>query len=107
VLTPAGQADRGVVIASGDAPRLVARVKDSMLARIWERSEVSVTTAGLVLPNKGLAIVRVVEQENGWTVPSDAEHHRRIETIHPGPRFEESSGKVERGNDQSPKARKL
>jgi tetratricopeptide (TPR) repeat protein len=107
VLTPAGQADRGVVIASSDAPRLVARVKDSMLARIWERSEVSVTTAGLVLPNKGLAIVRVVEQENGWTVPSDAEHHRRIETIHPGPRFEESSGTVERGREQASKVTQL
>jgi hypothetical protein len=107
VLTPAGQADRGVVIASSDAPRLVARVKDSMLARIWERSEVSVTTAGSVLPNKGLAIVRVVEQENGWTVPSDAEHHRRIETIHPGPRFEESSGTVERGREPASKVTQL
>ncbi len=90
VLTPGGQADRGVVIDSSDAPRLVSRVKDNMLVRIWERDEVSVTTGGIVLPNKGLGIVRVVEQENGWTVPSDAEHHRRIETIHPGPRFEES-----------------
>ncbi len=90
VLTPGGQADRGVVIDSSDAPRLVSRVKDNMLVRIWERDEVSVTTGGVVLPNKSLGIVRVVEQENGWTVPSDAEHHRRIETILPGPRFEES-----------------
>jgi hypothetical protein len=107
VLTPVGQADRGVVIASSDAPRLVSRLQDTMLARIWERNEVSVTTGGLLLPAKSLAIVRVVEQENGWTVPSDAEHHRRIETIHPGPRFEESSGTVERGRDQAPKAREL
>lgn len=107
VLTPVGQADRGVVIASSDAPRLVSRVQDTMLARIWERNEVSVTTGGLLLPAKSLAIVRVVEQENGWTVPSDAEHHRRIETIHPGPRFEESSGTVERGRNQTPKAREL
>ncbi len=48
VLTPAGEADRAVVIASGDAPQLASRVKDNMLARIWERNEVSVTTGGLV-----------------------------------------------------------
>ena len=59
------------------------------------------TTGGLVLPDKSLAIVRVVEQENGWTVPSDAEHHRRIETIHPGPRFEESSDTIERATEQA------
>jgi hypothetical protein len=34
--------------------------------------------------------VRLVEQENGWAVPSKAEHQRRIETIHPGPRSENS-----------------
>jgi tetratricopeptide (TPR) repeat protein len=107
VLTPAGQADRGVVIASSDAPRLVSQVKNNMLARTWERNEVSLTTGGLVLHNQSLAIVRVVEQENGWTVPSDAEHHRRIETIHPGPRFEESSSTVEHGKDQAPKVTKL
>jgi tetratricopeptide (TPR) repeat protein len=107
VLTPANPSDRGVVIASSDAPRLVSKVQDSMLTRTWERNEVSVTRGGLVLPNKSLAIVRVVEQENGWTVPSDAEHHRRIETIHPGPRFEESSGTVERGRSPAPKATKL
>ena len=92
VLTTAERADRGVVIASSDAPHLVSRVQDTMLARIWQRDEVSVTVRGLALPNRSLPIVRVVEQENGWTVPSDAEHHRRIETIHPGPRYEESSG---------------
>jgi tetratricopeptide (TPR) repeat protein len=107
VLTPAGQADRGVVIASSDAPRLVSHVKNSMLARTWERNEVSVTTGGLALHNQSLAIVRVVEQENGWTVPSDAEHHRRIETIHPGPRFQESSGTVERRRKQRPQAAEL
>lgn len=90
VLTPATQADRAVVISSSDAPRLRSRVQDNMLARVWEREEVSVTTGGLALPNASLAIVRVVEKDNGWTVPSDAEHHRRLETIHPGPRFEES-----------------
>jgi tetratricopeptide (TPR) repeat protein len=107
VLTPAGQADRGVVIASSDAPRLVSHVKNSMLARTWERNEVSVTTGGLALHNQSLAIVRVVEQENGWTVPSDAEHHRRIETIHPGPRFQESSGRVGGGRKQRPQAAEL
>jgi tetratricopeptide (TPR) repeat protein len=107
VLTPAGQADRGVVIASSDAPRLVSQVKNTMLARTWERNEVSVTTGGLTLHNQSLAIVRVVEQENGWTVPSDAERRRRIETIHPGPRFQESSGTVERGRGQAPKVTEL
>lgn len=102
VLTPAEQAYRGVVIASSDAPRFTSRTQNSMLARIWERDEVSNATGGLVLPDKSLAIVRVVDQENGWTVPSDAEHHRRIETIHPGPRFEESSGTVEWRHKQSP-----
>jgi hypothetical protein len=90
VLTPANQADRAVVISSSDAPRLHSRVQDNVLARLWERDEVSVTAGGLALPNPSRAIVRVVEQDNNWTVPSDAEHHRRLETIHPGPRFEES-----------------
>ncbi len=107
VLTPAEAADRGVVIASSDAPRLVSQVKDNMLARTWERNEVSVTTGGLVLHNQSPAIVRVVEQENGWTVPSDAEHRRRIETIHPGPRFEESSGSVGRGRSPASKVTEL
>ncbi|MGB7552986.1 MAG: tetratricopeptide repeat protein, partial [Candidatus Korobacteraceae bacterium] len=107
VLTPAGQADRGVVIASSDAPRQVSRTQNTMLARIWERDEVSVTSGGLVLPSNSLAIVRVVEQENNWMVPSDAEHHRRLETIHPGPRFEESSGTAERPNNQAPEVSKL
>jgi hypothetical protein len=40
-------------------------------------------------------------------VPSDAEHHRRIETIHPGPRFQESSGRVGGGRGQASKATKL
>jgi hypothetical protein len=107
VLTPAGQSDRGAVIASNDAPRLVSRVQNTMLARVWERNEVSVTTGGLMLPNKSLPIVRVVEQENDWTVPRDGEHHRRIETIHPGPRFEESSGTVEPDNNEVLKANEL
>ncbi len=95
VLTPATQADRAVVIASSTAPLPVSRVEDTVLARIWERDEVSVTTGGLTLLGKSLPIVRVVEQENGWTVPADAEHRRRIETVHPGPRFEEAKAKVE------------
>jgi hypothetical protein len=101
VLTPALQADRGVVIASNNAPLMVSRVEDNMLARLWERAEVSVTTGELGLPNKSLPIVRVVDQENGWTVPSDAEHRRRIETIHPGPRFEESANRAKHGSDRA------
>ncbi len=107
VLTPAEQSDRGVVIASSDAPRLVSRTQNTMLARVWERDEVSVTSGGLILPSNSLAIVRVVEQENNWTVPSDAEHHRRLETIHPGPRFEESSGTAKQPDKHAPKVSKL
>jgi len=85
VLTPADHGDGGVVIATGQPPAMAASVRNGMLARIWEKSARDGSAADL-----GLAIVRVVEQENGWSVPSNAEHQRRIETIHPGPRPQDS-----------------
>lgn len=91
VLMPAGRADRGVVIGTGDIPPMTASVRDGMLERVWEVETLANADAGTLSASaKGLAIVRVVEQENGWSVPSSAEHKRRIETIHPGPRPEES-----------------
>jgi hypothetical protein len=88
-LTPAGSADRGVVISTGAPPPVVSRVRNGMLQRIWETNPAG-SGNGDAAFGKARAIVRVVEQENGWTVPSNAEHHRRIETIHPGPRLEDS-----------------
>ncbi len=89
-LTPAEHADRGVVIATGEAPEMTANVRGAMLARVWRKD----TETANAQSSTGMAIVRVVEQENGWTVPSNAEHQRRIETIHPGPRLEDSAQKV-------------
>ena len=86
-LTPAGQADRGVVIATGEAPRMAARIHDGMLARVWQKDAL----LPVQVASKATAIVRVVEQENGWSVPSNAEHQRRIDTIHRGPWLEDSS----------------
>lgn len=88
VLMPAARADRGVVIASGDYPAMTVRVRNGMVERMWQEDASendSALGSGAVL-----GIVRLVEQENGWTVPSNAEHHRRIETIHPGPRPQDS-----------------
>jgi tetratricopeptide (TPR) repeat protein len=88
-LTPAEHADRGVVIATGSVPRMTARINDGMLARVWQKD--AACDGGMpATANETMAIVRVVEEENGWTVPSNAEHRRRIETIHPGPRLEDS-----------------
>jgi hypothetical protein len=89
VLTTAEQADHGVVIATGDAPRMSAKLQNGWLARVWEKDARS-PWPSIAGRQSGLAIVRVVEQENGWTVPRNAERQRRIETIHPGPRLEES-----------------
>jgi len=87
VLTPADHGDGGVVIATGGPPAMRATVRNGMLERIWEKSapEDKSPAGGI-----GLAIVRVVEQDNGWSVPSKAEHQKRIETIHPGPQPEDS-----------------
>jgi len=86
VLTAADHGDGGVVIATGEPPAMTAKVRDGMLERVWEKNE-----AVRALPtDTGMAVVRVVEQENGWSQPSSAEHQKRIETIHPGPRPEDS-----------------
>lgn len=92
VLTPAERADRGVVIASGGAPAMTTAVVNGMLQRTWSGNYLENTAdhASSAVAQGAPPIVRVVEQENGWTVPSSAEHQRRIETIHPGPRPEDS-----------------
>ncbi len=90
VLTPAGQSDQGVVIATGAVPEMAASMHEGMLQRVWDNEEAQVGAVGPSQLNAGSAIVRVVEEENGWATPSSAEHQRRIETIHPGPRSEES-----------------
>ena len=93
-LTPADHADRGVVIATGEAPRMQAHIHDGMLARVWQQDIFGQDTQAIATSSKGLAIIRIVEEENGWTEPSKAEHQRRIETIHPGPRFQDSSVRI-------------
>ena len=100
-LTPAEHADRGVVIATGNVPRMTARIHDSMLARVWQEDAAAHDGGTHATANKTMAIVRVVEQDNGWTVPSNAEHRRRIETIHPGPRLEDSSLPMPRRDSSS------
>ena len=91
VLTPAERADRGTVIASGYAPAMSSAVQGGVLQRMWSQDEeLQEGSESAVQPFSAPPIVRVVEQENGWTVPSNAEHQRRIETIHPGPRSEDS-----------------
>ncbi len=90
-LTPADHADRGVVIATGEAPPMKAHIRDGVLARVWQQDIFGRDTQAVATSRKSLAIIRVVEQDNGWTEPSKAEHQRRIETIHPGPRLEDSS----------------
>ncbi|MGB8888096.1 MAG: hypothetical protein WCC87_15295 [Candidatus Korobacteraceae bacterium] len=90
-LTPAENADRGVVIVTGDAPRVSSAVRGGMLARVWQKDATAGDSQPAAIFSEPLAIVRIVEQDNGWAVPSKAEHQRRIETIHRGPRFEESA----------------
>ncbi len=91
VLTPAERADRGTVIASAYAPAMTTAVRGGLLQRMWSDDEESQQSGeSAVLPFSAPPIVRVVEQENGWSVPSNAERQRRIETIHPGPRPEDS-----------------
>jgi hypothetical protein len=90
VLTPGGQSDRGVVIATGGAPEMTATIREGMLQRVWDNEDQQTNPASPSQSKAGSPIVRVVEEENGWATPSSAEHQRRIETIHPGPRPEES-----------------
>lgn len=91
VLTPAGRADRGVVISTGEAPAMTATVRSGMVERVWEKKPLNDATADSALSwSAGLAIVRVVEDGHGWSEPSSAEHRHKIETIHPGPRPSDS-----------------
>ncbi|HTV65527.1 MAG TPA: hypothetical protein VMD98_07985, partial [Bryocella sp.] len=85
VLTPADHGDGGVVIATGRPPAMTVKARSGMLERVWQKSATEDTSVALAAQGNGMAIVRVVEEEHGWSVPSDAEHKRRIETIHPGP----------------------
>lgn len=89
-LTPGGESDRGVVIATGGAPEMTATIREGMLQRVWDNENQQTNAPSPAQANAGSPIVRVVEEENGWATPSSAEHQRRIETIHPGPQPEES-----------------
>ena len=91
VLTPAGRADRGAVISTGEAPSMTTTVRNGMVQRVWERTpSADAADASALNSHVGPGIVRVVEDEHGWTEPSSAEHRHRIETIHPGPRPSDS-----------------
>ena len=68
---------------------MTATLRDGMVERAWEE-EGSENNTSPAEASAGSPIIRVVEEENGWATPSSAEHQRRIETIHPGPRPEES-----------------
>jgi tetratricopeptide (TPR) repeat protein len=88
VLTPAVRADRGAVISTGEVPAMTTTVRNGMVERIWEKKPAPDTAA--LSSGAALAIVRVVEDEHGWSEPSSAEHRHKIETIHPGPRPSDS-----------------
>lgn len=91
VLTPAGQADRGAVISTGEVPAMITTVRDGMVERFWEKVPTADAAGNPAFTSDaGLAIVRVVEEEHGWSEPSSAEHRHKIETIHPGPRPSDS-----------------
>jgi hypothetical protein len=84
VLSPATQSP-GYVIASGNVPELRLDYANGLRAQIWE-NHLSVTEAA----NSDPAIIRVVENENGWSIPPSVERRRILETIHPGPRPREA-----------------
>jgi hypothetical protein len=81
VLSPAAESDRGVVIITGQAPAITTQWIGSMLARVWDVEKSNPQAAA-----EPFSVVRVVEQDNGWTTPRSAERRRKIETAHPGPR---------------------
>lgn len=82
VLSPAGDTP-GYVIATGDAPESRVDISAGIRAQIWERFA---SDSGSLEP----AIIRVVENENGWSIPPSVERRRILETIHPGPRPREA-----------------
>jgi hypothetical protein len=84
VLSPARETP-GYVIVSGAVPASHTEFADGYRAETWERK---IESADVVDPTSG--IVRVVENENGWSVPPSVERRRILETIHPGPRPREA-----------------
>jgi hypothetical protein len=84
VLSPAKETP-GYVIVSGEVPSSRTEFADGYRAETWERK---IESADAVDPTPG--IVRVVENENGWSIPPSVERRRILETIHPGPRPREA-----------------
>ncbi len=84
VLSPSSETP-GYVIASGKVPASRVESVNGLRAEIWERKTES-TNAATAEP----AIVRVVENEHGWSIPPSVERRRILETIHPGPRPREA-----------------
>lgn len=84
VLSPGDQSP-GYVIASGNVPASRMEYVNGICAQIWEKKAQTVSAAG-----SDPAIVRVVENENGWSIPPSVERRRILETIHPGPRLREA-----------------
>src|SRR6202012_2723731 len=106
-LTPATDADRGVVIVTGQTPRMTSHVHDGMLARVWQKETPSHVFGPNAAVSSAMAIVRVVEEENGWVEASSAEHQRRIETIHRGPRLQDSARRIPTGDRSARLSRQL
>ena len=84
VLSPAADTP-GYVIASGDSPDSRVEFTNGFRAQIWEK-----TSTIAADPTSTPAIIRVVENENGWSVPPSVERRRNLLTIHPGPRNREA-----------------
>jgi hypothetical protein len=74
----------GYVIASGNVPESRMEYVNGLCAQIWEQDHAS------SIPASDPGIVRVVENENGWSIPPSVERRRNLETIHPGPRPHEA-----------------
>ncbi|WP_041855569.1 hypothetical protein [Candidatus Korobacter versatilis] len=83
VLSPSVETP-GYVIASGETPASRTEFRDGLRAQIWEKS----TTPDTIIADP--AIIRVVENENGWSTPPSVERKRNLLTIHPGPRNREA-----------------
>lgn len=79
VLSPASQTP-AYVIASGAVPTPRTEFSNGLRAQIWEKT---VDLGSVTINNP--AIIRVVENENGWSIPPSVERRRILETIHPGP----------------------
>ena len=73
------------MIITGQAPQMTTRLSGNLLARIWDNNATSPSA------RTDFAVVRIVEQENGWATPRSAERRRKIETTRPGPRLLDAS----------------